>query len=459
MSSSLNILRPKKLSFWLPVLLVLMCGFGFVPTTAAQGNDGTILTVVAATLNVRSGPGLTYLVVDSLTEGDTLAVVGHDATSGWWQIQLLDGQTGWVSGGSTYVAITPGLTAGTTTTPLPSTATGVQTTAANRPLSGTIVFQTVSGGPIYAIKADGSNLHYLTTGIDPALSPDGQWVAFTRWDNPQPGALGSLWVIKIDGSGERMVLGFIPQPKSPTWSPDGTQIVLSRQDAGRLNEVEHCGSSNPPGNADRTWVIRKNGEVKTCYTLAPDPHWGLRLVNVATGQFQDLPGSIYAFSPTWDPRNANHLVYAAEEVGLVSLDLSRSINPNQLLTSDVEAHSPSFSPDGSKLAVSYRQDTSHWEIHVLNADGSGQVRLTQTSYEALMQQQLKQEKPHSWNNAAPAWSPDGSQIAFVTDRTGQWEIWVMNADGTNQRPLLSPDKLAGITLQYQGMDERMLSWR
>jgi hypothetical protein len=40
--------------------------------------------------------------------------------------------------------------------------------------SGTIVFQTVSGGSIYAVDADGSNLRYLTTGMDPALSPDGQ---------------------------------------------------------------------------------------------------------------------------------------------------------------------------------------------------------------------------------------------------------------------------------------------
>jgi sugar lactone lactonase YvrE len=87
--------------------------------------------------------------------------------------------------------------------------------------NGVIVFQTTSGGEIYAINADGSNLRYLTTGLDPALSPDGQWVAFTRWDNPQNGALGSLWVINIDGTGERVILGDIRQPKSPIWSPDG----------------------------------------------------------------------------------------------------------------------------------------------------------------------------------------------------------------------------------------------
>jgi Tol biopolymer transport system component len=67
--------------------------------------------------------------------------------------------------------------------------------------------------------------------------------------------------------------------------------------------------------------------------------------------------------------------------------------------------------------------------------------------------------PQSWNNAAPAWSPDGSQIAFLTDRTGQWEIWVMNADGTDQHPLLPSEVQAQLNLQYDGMEERMLSWR
>ena len=78
---------------------------------------------------------------------------------------------------------------------------------------------------------------------------------------------------------------------------------------------------------------------------------------------------------------------------------------------------------------------------------------------AWAQQELKGELPHSYNNAAPTWSPDGSQIAFLTDRTGQWEIWVMNRDGSNQRLLVPPEVLAGISLQYNGMDERVLSWR
>ena len=59
------------------------------------------------------------------------------------------------------------------------------------------------------------------------------------------------------------------------------------------------------------------------------------------------------------------------------------------------------------------------EIYVMNADGTGQTRLTAS--------------PGADRN--PDWSPSGSRILFNTDRDGQNEIYVMNADGTGQARL------------------------
>jgi TolB protein len=339
---------------------------------------------------------------------------------------------------------------------------GVAAQTADAPPMGTIVFQTTSGGPIYAVNADGANLRYLTTGLDPALSPDGQWVAFTRWDNGQDGGLGSLWVIKVDGSGERPILGDIRQPKAPTWSPDGREIVITMQHGGRLEPKRLCQKSPPPpyvfdkdDEYDLDIVIEGPGQVKFCYTLPPDPGWGLRVVTVATGEFEDLPHDSHSFSPTWDPANDWRLVYDGDR-GLVNLDLN--LDTTWALTEDVGDHSPAFSPDGSRIAVSYRQH-DHWDIHLLNADGRDRVRLTQTPLRVIVEQRINGERQHSWNNAAPAWSPDGSQIAFLTDRTGRWEIWLMNADGSNQCPLLPAEIMAGLEIQYNSVDERVISWR
>jgi Tol biopolymer transport system component len=64
------------------------------------------------------------------------------------------------------------------------------------------------------------------------------------------------------------------------------------------------------------------------------------------------------------------------------------------------------------------------EIYVMNADGSNQTRLTN----------------HPGYDIAPVWSPDGSRIAFVSDRDGNYEIYVMNADGSGQTRLTFNDE-------------------
>ncbi|MFQ5575525.1 MAG: TolB family protein, partial [Anaerolineae bacterium] len=170
----------------------------------------------------------------------------------------------------------------------------------------------------------------------------------------------------------------------------------------------------------------------------------LRKVDAAGGAFDDLPSQTYSFAPTWDPANTWRIIFAGS-TGLQQLDLNRG--EYWAFSDDVRDHAPVISPDGSRVAVSYRQHT-HWEIYTISTADGSRARLTPAG--ALL------EEP--FNSAAPAWSPDGNKIAFVTDRAGQWEFWVMNADGSAPRPLLPTEVAAGLEIRYNGVDERLISW-
>jgi len=90
---------------------------------------------------------------------------------------------------------------------------------------------------------------------------------------------------------------------------------------------------------------------------------------------------------------------------------------------------PSWSPDGMKLAfMTHRNlipahdtvpDRLKWAIYVINADGTGEAPLL----------------ADTTNEAQPAWSPDGTKIAFVSDRDGNNEVYVMDRAGANLRRL------------------------
>ena len=76
-------------------------------------------------------------------------------------------------------------------------------------------------------------------------------------------------------------------------------------------------------------------------------------------------------------------------------------------------------PKGKILFQSNR--TGNWQIFVMKSDGSALAQLTSGAYD----------------NAYPVWSPDGTRIAFKTNRNGNWDIYTMDSDGSNQAPLIT----------------------
>ena len=110
-----------------------------------------------------------------------------------------------------------------------------------------------------------------------------------------------------------------------------------------------------------------------------------------------------------------------------------------------------WSPDGNKIAVNIAAGGQDFDIYVMNKDASGLTQLT----------------THTDQDIQPAWSPDGSQIAFVSRRTGREEIFVMGSDGSAitqitedpdleaGEPSWSPDGSKIVFFQFGAKQERL----
>lgn len=315
-----------------------------------------------------------------------------------------------------------------TATPLPNPF--AKTTSVGSVKGGKIAFQEASGGNIYVVNADGTNLQRVTFGLDPAFSPDGTKLAFAR-QGPVPG----LFMANADGSNEQLVYG-ANEVRSPTWSPDGTRIAFSTL-AGDKPSKEVCFRGR-------------------CFDREGTSVWKLKQYDLNTGKTVDIfTPPTGGQSPTYSADN-NTIAFVGGEMGLMVTSSDNHFTPYVIagdlrITSEsydpLHITAPVYSPDGTKLTFMVPQPPS-WQIAVANADGSGVRGLTHLDV-------LDFVHP---NNVAPTWAPDSSQILFLSNRNnGKWEFFAINADGTNERQVLK-NVTDQLTLNYQYSAERVASW-
>ncbi len=365
-------------------------------------------------------------------------------------------------------------------------------------------------------RVGGKNLINLTPNSKendtmPAFSPDGKFIAF-RSDRKPDG----IYVMEETGENVRLIsdLGF-----HPAWSPDAKKIVVSDKAAaihtvhsipnsslwtidvadGKKQKLETKGDAIMPSwspNGDRIafWFVA-DGKLPEIATV---PAAGGEPVVVASDDGSD-------WNPVWSP-DGKHLYFASDRSGSmnlwrVAIDEKTGTQlgePESVPTPSKYCRHITFSRDGKTLAyVRYESQSNVKSIAFdpKTLKTSGEASWITRGDRELGNPQLSPNGEHfvarnptrtqedlvifdkngeNWRNLTndkfrervPRWSPDGKQVAFYSDRSGKYQIWTINSDGTNPEqitftdktgatsPVFSPD---GLRLAFTEMSDQKQS--
>ncbi len=227
-----------------------------------------------------------------------------------------------------------------------------------------------------------------------------------------------------------------PDGKSITFSTvtdDGiSRVMRLNLDDGSL-KLFHANEQLP----DRELTVSADGAAYAHVYVTPDGQRGRVIVTRATSKITLEPAR-FGLWPTLSP-DGKHLAFTIDAGPIVSVDLDRLAGTNSIkiepksgeairrLSYDNTRYGdlwPRFSPDGRSIVFSSRRDDDY-EIYVMNSDGSNQRRLT--------------NQPGI--DAHPSFSPDGKHIVFTSSRDQNYEIYTMLLDGTQlQRITHHPER-------------------
>lgn len=249
--------------------------------------------------------------------------------------------------------------------------------------------------------------------LQPHYSPNQRRIVY--WSRPsKAGQREDIWTIPADGGEAVRITSGSTIDVNPVWSPDGKYLYFSSSRGGSMN----------------IWRVPVD-EVSGSTTGEPEP---VTTIGAATSALQlslSREGHRLAYIAQEDIRNLRKVAFEPSTGKTVG-------EPQWITRGSLQLWFPNPSPDGEWLTACSRGQQRH--VYIIRTDGTELRDLTDDNF-----------RHDGW----PRWSPDGKRIAFTSRRTGDYEVWVINRDGSGMRQVTdskgghySPWSPDGNTIAY-----------
>jgi TolB protein len=259
---------------------------------------------------------------------------------------------------------------------------------------------------MYVMDADGTGRHRISRfqGFNPAWSPDGSLVAFGSRGR---GHISKIYAARPDGSGQHRLTGGATcfGDSSPSWSSHSQHIVFQRDECDPVEVWSLSRYGNQQTNL--------SGQADFSTVLGAHPRWSPEGEKIAMER-ADSNELRQIFVMDRDGQNKTQLTFTPEGSGYPA-----------------EAMEPEWAPSSDGIA--YTKLVGGPAHSAATESNICSVSLLPGSELCLTEAAGKDEDPH--------YSPSGALIAFISNRSGNWNIYVMDADGTNEHAVAKSSSL------------------
>ena len=310
------------------------------------------------------------------------------------------------------------------------------------PDGSTFLVTSITGGlkkayPLWSVRILGGSARQLSEAVDAAWSPDGNAVAYSTGE-------GDIHLIRSDGAEDRRLASIGSLLSSLCWSPDGNTIRFTRDQA--LWEISSSGSNLhrvlpawPAAQDEGHWA--QDGRF---FFVSNGQIWAMDEHHLLFRRSSDQPLPLTSGPIRWDspiPGKDGKTIFASGVTPRGELirfnSQSRQFEP---FLGGISADSVSFSRDGKSVAYVSYPDGILWRA---NGDGSSRMQLTDGTFYPRL----------------PSWSPDGTQILFMTSppHGGTTRAYMVSSQGGTPR-LLFPGEAGPETDPNWSPDGRKITF-